>query len=109
MRVFVTHDPQPYTVIHIDDMCDQIPALLGAASIPATVLNWGADEVVTVQEMAAQAGEALGRTPSFQVANLPGVARGAVLDTTRVRAVVGPCKRNFREAFGEIIAARKAG
>jgi len=106
--VFAAHDPQPYSLIHIDDMCEQIPALLGAASVPATILNWASDEVFTLQEMAELAGEVLGMTPTYQISNAPGVARGGVVDTTRVREVVGPCKRSFRDEFSRICAARKS-
>jgi nucleoside-diphosphate-sugar epimerase len=33
-------DPEPYTPIHIDDMSDQLEALLDAATTDATVVNW---------------------------------------------------------------------
>jgi nucleoside-diphosphate-sugar epimerase len=106
--VFAVHDPQPLSVIHVDDMCAQIEALLGAASIPATILNWSSDEIVTVQEMAEQVAARVGKTATFQVAAPPGVARGAVLDTSRLRPIAGPCRRPFRESFAEIIEARLA-
>lgn len=105
--VFAVHDPQPVSIIHIDDMIDQIPALLGAARVPATILNWASDEVVSVQTLAARVGERVGKTPTFQVSNAPGAARGAVVDTTRVREVVGPCRRRLDEALPEIIEARQ--
>ncbi|MBJ22305.1 MAG: NAD(P)-dependent oxidoreductase [bacterium] len=104
--VFAAHDPQPYSPIHIDDMCEQIPALLDAASIPATILNWASDEIFTVQEMAQLAGEILGKTPTYQISNAPGVAKGGVVDTKRIREIVGPCKRVFREEFARICAMR---
>jgi nucleoside-diphosphate-sugar epimerase len=107
--VFAAHDPQPYSVIHIDDMCEQIPALLGAAAVPATIVNWASDEVFTVQEIAELAGELTGKTPTFQISNAPGVAKGGVVDTTRVREIVGPCKRKFRDEFARICAARSSG
>jgi nucleoside-diphosphate-sugar epimerase len=104
--VFAVHDPQPLSVIHIDDMCHQIEALLGAASIPATILNWCSDEVVTVQSIAERTAALVGRTPTFQIGAPPGVARGAVLDPTRLRPVVGPCQRRFDESFEAIVRTR---
>ena len=104
--VFANHAPQPYSLIHIGDMCDQIPALLEAASVPATLVNWASDEVFSLQEMAALAGEIFGKTPIFQISNLPGVANGGVVDTTRVRKIVGPCKRSFRDEFVRACKAR---
>jgi len=106
--VFAVSDPQPLSVIHIDDMCDQIPALLAAASVPATIVNWASDEVVTVQQIAELAGELAGKTPRYQLGGAPGVARGAVVDTTRVRQIVGPCRRSFREEFTRAFSKRGA-
>ncbi|MFK7898940.1 MAG: NAD-dependent epimerase/dehydratase family protein [Myxococcota bacterium] len=100
--VFAMHDPQPYSVIHIDDMIDQIPALLAAASVPAKLVNWASDEVVTTQEMAEQAAIHLGKPANVEVMSPEGVAKGAVVDTTRIREIVGPGKRRFAEAFEEI-------
>ncbi|MAG32432.1 MAG: epimerase [Deltaproteobacteria bacterium] len=106
--VFAVHDPQPLSVIHVDDMCEQIEQLVDAASIPATVLNWASDEVVTIQEIAALAAERAGRTAQIQIGGKPGVARGAVVDTTRIRSLVGPCKSSFREEFDRVYDARVA-
>lgn len=100
--VFAMHDPQPYSVIHIDDMIDQIPALLAAASVPATLVNWASEEIVTTQEMAEQAAKHLGKPARIEIMQAEGVAKGAVVDTTRIRELVGPCKRRFAEAFEEI-------
>lgn len=107
--VFAVSDPQPLSLIHIDDMCDQIPALLAAASVPATIVNWASDEVFTVQQIAELAGELAGKAPTYQLGGAPGVARGAVVDTTRVRRIVGPCKRRFREELPRLFAARTTG
>ena len=43
-------DPMPYSPIHDDDICAQLEPLLDAASVPATIVNWGGDEPVSVQE-----------------------------------------------------------
>jgi nucleoside-diphosphate-sugar epimerase len=106
--VFAVHDPQPFSVIHIDDMCDQVEALLAAAGVPATILNWASDEVVSVQQIAARVAEQTGRSPQFQIAAPPGVARGAVLDTSTLRPIVGPCKQRFADRIAEIIETRRA-
>lgn len=103
--VLCVHNPQPLSLIHIDDMAEQIAKLLDVATVPATILNWASDEVMTVQEIAAQVGALVGRTPSFQASNPPGVAKGSVIDTTKVRAVVGPCQRRLRDSIPELVAA----
>ena len=43
-------DPLPYSPIHYDDINAHVEALLGAASVPATIVNWAGDVPVTVQE-----------------------------------------------------------
>jgi len=99
------YDPQPFTPIHIDDMLDQVEALLASASTPATILNWGSDEVVSVQDHAALVGELSGKPAEVNVFEMPGAARGAVIDTSRIRALVGPCKRIYGEEAPRLIQA----
>ena len=106
--VFAVHDPQPLSVIHIDDMCAQVEALLAAARVPARILNWASEEVVTVQEIAARVAARTGRSPRFQIGAPPGVAKGAALDTSRLRPIVGSCSQRFAARIDEIIDARSA-
>ncbi|MBW2499998.1 MAG: NAD(P)-dependent oxidoreductase [Deltaproteobacteria bacterium] len=106
--ILAVHDPQPLSVIHLDDMCEQVESLLDAASVPARILNWAADEVFSVQEIAALVGSLTQQSPQIRVGTPPGVALGAVVDTERVRAITGPCKRQLREALPGIIEARRA-
>jgi len=44
--VTVRWDPCPYSPIHDDDIFGQLEAILGLASTPATIVNWGGDERV---------------------------------------------------------------
>ena len=104
--VYVTSDPQPYSVIHIDDMCRQVEGLLSAAKVPATIVNWGSEEVVTMQEMAKRTGEILGVEPTFASIPAPNVALGGVLDTTLLKSIAAPCEISFNDAFEEICRAR---
>jgi nucleoside-diphosphate-sugar epimerase len=106
--ILAVHDPQPLSVIHLDDMCDQVESLLHAASVPAKILNWAADEIFSIQEIAALVGSLTQKTHEIRVGTPPGVALGAVVDTERVRAITGPCKRQLREALPGIIEARRA-
>ena len=50
--VVTRSNPCAYTPIHEDDIAAQLEALLDAASVPATIINWGGDEIVTVQDSA---------------------------------------------------------
>ena len=42
--VIVRNDPCPYSPIHQDDINEQVAALLDAATVPATIVNWGGDD-----------------------------------------------------------------
>jgi UDP-glucuronate 4-epimerase len=42
--------PTSYSPIHADDITASIPSLLTLASTPATIVNWGGDEVVSIEE-----------------------------------------------------------
>jgi nucleoside-diphosphate-sugar epimerase len=99
-------DPQPYRPIHQDDINAQLGALLDAASVPATIVNWAGDEVVTVQEWCAYAGELTGRPAPVVVKEMPGTQRGSIADVTRRVAITGPCSVPWREGMRQTIAAR---
>lgn len=104
----VFHDPQPYSTIHVDDMCREVEALLGAASVPANVVNWASEEVVTMQEMAEMIHEFTGKTLRLEPMDLPGVGHGYVLDAFKCRAITGPPTRSFRTEFERICRAAVA-
>ncbi|WP_436775277.1 NAD-dependent epimerase/dehydratase family protein [Yinghuangia sp. YIM S09857] len=95
-------DPCMYSPIHQDDINTQTEALLGAASVPATVVNWGGDEPVSVQEWAAYMGELTGKGATVEVREQPGTLRGQVLDPTRRRSITGPCAVDWRTGIRRI-------
>lgn len=99
-------DPQPYSVIHGDDIADQLEALLGAATTPATIVNWCGDEAVSVQEWSAYLGQLLGVEPTVHVAPIAGASKGAAADPTRRRSITGPCKVSWREGIATMAEAR---
>lgn len=58
--------PSLYAPIHLVDMVGSIPYLLAAASVPATVVNWGG-EIVAVEEWSAFIGDLAGKAPVIAV------------------------------------------
>jgi len=90
-------DPIPYSPIHDDDIAGQVEALLGAASVPATVVNWTGDEPVSVQQWSAYFGELLGVEARVEVEAIPGASRGSVADPTLRRSITGPGRVGWRE------------
>jgi nucleoside-diphosphate-sugar epimerase len=97
-------DPCPYSLIHQDDINAQVEPLLEAATTPATIVNWCGDEGVSVQEWTAYAGELLGKPARVVVEPVPGASLGAVGDTTRRRAITGPCRVSWKEGFRRTLA-----
>ncbi|HSA50291.1 MAG TPA: NAD(P)-dependent oxidoreductase [Yinghuangia sp.] len=102
-------DPCMYSPIHQDDINTQTEALLAAASTPATVVNWGGDEPVSVQEWSAYFGELTGRAAEVRVVPQPGTLRGQILDTARRASFTGPCTVPWREGFRRTVEDRGAG
>jgi nucleoside-diphosphate-sugar epimerase len=106
--IVVKWDPAMYSPIHQDDINSQTEALLAAASVPATIVNWGGDEPVAAQEWCAELGRLTGLDPHVVVKEVPGGIRGIVLDTARRRAITGPCTVSWREGLRRLVEERRA-
>ena len=98
-------DPYPHSPIHYADMVDQLEALLDAASVPATVVNWCGDEVVTQRQWCELAASLSGQTARIEVHPIPGAPCGNSADPTRRQAITGPCKHLFEPSFKELYEA----
>jgi len=104
-RPWVTRsDPCPYNPIHDDDMLAHVAPLLDAARVPATIINWGGDEMVSAQDMAAYAGELLGMPAQVNLMAAPGAQPGSGVDNARRIAITGPCRVGWREGLRRIVA-----
>jgi nucleoside-diphosphate-sugar epimerase len=99
-------DPNVHSPIHMDDVLEQLEALLDAADKRATLVNWAGDEVVTTQEWCSQAARLCGKPAKVEVTAIPGILAGNAVDVTRRRSITGPCKRSFEPAFEAIYRAR---
>ena len=100
-------NPCLYSPIFQYDINDQTEALLDAASVPATVVNWAGDEPVSVQEWAAYSAELAGTAAEVIVTEIPGTLRGSVADNTRHASFTGPCRVGWQEGFRRTYAARR--
>jgi nucleoside-diphosphate-sugar epimerase len=99
-------DPAPYSPIHQHDINSQVAALLGAASVPATILNWAGDEVVSVQEWCAFGAELAGTQATVVVKERPGKPRGQIADVSKRLAITGPCQVSWRDGMRGTFEAR---
>jgi nucleoside-diphosphate-sugar epimerase len=100
------HDPMLYSVIHDDDIAAQIEPLLAAASVPATIVNWGGDEQVSVQEWTAYVGELLGVATSVEVSPVLGASVGSIADCSKRLALTGPSTVHWKNGVRRVVEHR---
>ncbi len=98
-----TDAPSEYNPIHIDDIIHQIPALLAAATSPATVVNWAGDDVVSIEQWCRIIADVCGLTAKF--APTTTTIASVACDTTRRAAITGPCTVNWRDGMRRLAAA----
>lgn len=94
--------------IHEDDIVALIEPCLKVASVPATIVNWGGDELVDWQEMFEYAGELIGEAPKFirsEIFAFP----NCFPDPTLRQKIGGPCKVNWKEGVRRTLELRHPG
>ncbi|KPM56525.1 oxidoreductase [Frankia sp. R43] len=97
--------PSRYQLIHDDDIVAMAPALLAAADVPATLVNWAGDEAVSVEEWCAELAALTGLTPVIEPS--PENLRGVVLDLTTMHTLAGHARVDWREGLRRSVAARR--
>ena len=95
--------PACFNLIHEDDYIAQIPALLEAASVPATVVNWGG-AAVSIEDWCARLGELTGLEPKLHYTE--NTLRRLPLDLTRMHELIGPARVDWRDGLRRLVAAR---
>ena len=72
--------------------------------MPATIVNWGGDEPVSIVEWAAYLGGLVGREPVLRSST---DTIGAVtVDLTRMHELIGGTTVDWRDGFRRMVAAR---
>jgi nucleoside-diphosphate-sugar epimerase len=104
--IIARSDPCPYSPIFQDDINEQVEPLLAAASVPATIVNWGGDEAVTIQEWSAYLGTLTGREAEVTVIDFPGSHQGMISDPTKRLALTGPCRVDWHQGMRLMVEAR---
>ena len=102
--VVLRWDPLPYSPIHYDDINAQVEALLDAASVPATIVNWAGDAPVTAQEWSRYFGELLGVPVDLRTQVVPGASLGSVGDNRKRLSITGPCAVDWKVGFRDMAA-----
>jgi UDP-glucuronate 4-epimerase len=97
--------PNLFNPLHELDIVRMVPLLLGAATVPATIVNWGGEDVVGIEEWCAHLGELTGLEPTYQ--ETPVTAGSVVVDLTRMHELVGPAQIGWRDGLRRMVEARR--
>lgn len=95
--------PSTYTPIHTDDMVAQLPALLAAAAVAPTIVNWGGSEQVSIEEWCTYLGELTGLSPTFEPTGH--TLESVVADTSLLESLAGPSKVPWRDGIRRMVGA----
>ena len=98
--------PSRFNPIHDDDILAMVPAMLGAASVPATIVNWGGDEETSIEEWCAYMGELVGVEPQFETTTA--TIGGIPTDNTLRRKIAGPTTVGWKDGFRRMVEAQTA-
>jgi UDP-glucuronate 4-epimerase len=91
------NQPTSYTPIHADDINASIPYLMSYASPEAPAINWGGDEVTSIEEWCEFLGEQTDRKPRF--APTEATIAAIVPDLSKQQATGFKCAVGWREGF----------
>ncbi len=97
--------PTSYSPIHSDDIIRSLPYLLSLASAPATIVNWGGDEVTSIEEWCEEIGRLTGLSPTFEPTEATIAA--IIPDLTRLHSTGFATEIGWREGIRRQIAATR--
>lgn len=96
--------PSLYNPIHEDDYIAHIPKLLAIASVPATTVNWGGSEPVSVEAWCEYMGQLIGATPQFLYTDH--ALSSITMDLTRMHQHLGHTTVDWRDGMRRLIQSR---
>lgn len=105
-EIVARSEPLPYHPIHEDDMCAQLEAMLNAASTKANIVNWGGDEVITLQDWCKMIGEFSGIEVKLRTQPVPNTTKTGGTDQGKRLGITGPSKIKFADGLRRIYDAR---
>jgi nucleoside-diphosphate-sugar epimerase len=96
--------PSVYHPIHQDDIIAMVPGLLGAASTPATTVNWGGDQPVSIEEWCGYFAELTGL--EAKCSPTADTIDSVQIDLTRMHELVGTTTVGWKEGLRRMVEAR---
>jgi UDP-glucuronate 4-epimerase len=95
--------PNRFNPIHEDDIARTIPALLAAAQVPATIVNWGG-EASSIEEWCTILGELTGLEPRFE--ETTNTLGSVTIDRTRLLDLAPAPEVTLSDGLRRLVAAR---
>ena len=96
--------PSVYHPLHEDDIIAMIPGLLAAATTPATTVNWGGDQAVSIEEWCGYLSELTGTPVRF--APTRDTIDSVQIDLTRMHELIGTTTVTWQDGMRRMVAAR---
>ena len=96
--------PSVYHPLHEQDIARMVPRLLAAATVPATVVNWGGDAAVSIEEWCTYLGEITGLEARFEPTEH--TIDSVQLNLTRMHEIAGPTVVDWKDGMRQMVAAR---
>ena len=97
--------PTDYTPIHAVDIARSIPYLLSLAGTPAGIVNWGGDQIVSIEDWCGEMGRLTGLTPAF--APTTATIASIVPDVSKLRDLGFSTTIDWREGIRRQIATMR--
>jgi UDP-glucuronate 4-epimerase len=96
--------PSRFNPIHDDDILATLPAMLAAATVPATIVNWGGDEETSIEAWCEYLGKLVGVEPRFE--HTTETIGGIPTDNTKRRALIGPTAVGWKDGMRRMVEAQ---
>ena len=96
-------EPNMFSPVHEQDMCAHAEAFLESATVPATIVNWGGDQNVSIEDMCRRMGEQVGVEPEFQY--FPVGTHSRAYDSAKRISITGRCAVSWEEGIDDMVAA----
>ncbi|HEY2813756.1 MAG TPA: NAD(P)-dependent oxidoreductase [Acidimicrobiales bacterium] len=99
-----TDAPTSYNLLHADDIVATVPRLLEIATVPATIVNWAGDDVVSIEEWVAYLSELTGLDGKTE--QTAQTLASNVMDLTKMHELVGRSSVPWRDGVRRLVEAR---
>jgi nucleoside-diphosphate-sugar epimerase len=98
--------PNLFNPIDLDDIAAMVPALVEAATVPATITNWAGIDQVSLEEWCGFLADRCGLEVAFE--ETAATIGGVTVDTTRMVSICGPTRVGWKDGFSRLADAHVA-